>query len=158
MQHNYRATAVAHAMYEGCLGVRVGRLQRLVGRRFDQALRPLGLSISQLEILSALTIVRTAVKPTQLAELLGTERSTISRNLSVLDAKGLIATAEASASGRSMAVVITPAGTQTLTRAEKAWRTAQASLTQLLGDDASAHSSTPGSNSSPNPDPARAAR
>jgi DNA-binding MarR family transcriptional regulator len=138
MQHNYRANAVAHAMYEGCLGVRVGRLHRLISRRFDQQLRPLGLSISQLEMLSALTIVDAAVKPTHLAELLGTERSTISRNLSVLEAKDLIATAEASATGRSMAVAITPAGTEMLARAEKAWRAAQSALTELLGDDAPA--------------------
>jgi hypothetical protein len=48
---------VAEEMQANCLGVRVGRLHRIVARRFDQALRPLGLSLSQMEILSGLTIM-----------------------------------------------------------------------------------------------------
>jgi DNA-binding MarR family transcriptional regulator len=138
MQHISGASGMARAMQESCLGLRVGHLQRLIGRRFDQELRPLGLSSSQLGLLSALTIHGGAVKPAQLAEWLGTERSTISRNLSLLEAKGLVASAEVSASGRSMAVAITKRGSQALAGAEHAWRTVQTSLIDLLGDDAPA--------------------
>jgi DNA-binding MarR family transcriptional regulator len=138
MQHISPATTMAHAMQGECLGLRVGQLHRLIGRRFDQALRPLGLSISQLGVLSALTIHGGAVKPAQLAEWLATERSTVSRNLSLLEGKGLLAPAEVSASGRSMAVTITEQGAAALAQSENAWRTVQASLTELLGDDAPA--------------------
>jgi DNA-binding MarR family transcriptional regulator len=138
MQHISRASTMAQSMQAGCLGLRIGQLQRLIGRRFDQELRPLGLSMSQLGVLSALTIHGGAVKPAQLAEWLGTERSTISRNLSLLEAKGLVAPAEVSASGRSMAVAITKRGSEALGGAENAWRTVQESLTELLGDDAPA--------------------
>jgi DNA-binding MarR family transcriptional regulator len=98
--------------------------------------------MSQVEVLTALTIAGAAVKPTQLAEWLGTERSTISRNLGLMEAKGLIAATDVSATGRSMAVVITEAGTQTLTRAGKAWRHEQAALADLLGTDAAAQLDT----------------
>ncbi len=138
MQHISGAEPMAHAVREGCIGLRVGRLQRLIGRRFEQELRPLGLSSSQLGVLSALTIHGGAVKPAQLAEWLGTERSTISRNLALLEAKGLVTAAEVSASGRSMAVAITKRGSEALAGAEHAWRAAQASLLDLLGDDAPA--------------------
>jgi DNA-binding MarR family transcriptional regulator len=138
MQHISPAQPMAQAMREGCLGLRVGRLQRLVGRRFDRELRPLGLSMSQLGVLSALTTHGGIVKPARLADWLGTERSTISRNLALLEAKGLVRSAEVSASGRTMAVSLTKRGSDALAGAEGAWRAAQASLTDLLGDDAPA--------------------
>lgn len=136
MQHISRAKPMAHAMQSECLGLRVARLHRLIRRRFDQELRPLGLSTSQLGVLSALTIHGGAVKPAQLAEWLATERSTVSRNLSLLEAKGLVVPAEVSASGRSMAVAITDRGSEALGGAENAWHRVQASLTDLLGDEA----------------------
>ena len=138
MQHNYRTQAVAQQIHEHCLGVRVGRLHRLIARRFEQALRPAGLSGSQLEVLTALTIHGGAVKPSQLADWLGAERSTVSRNLALMQDKGLVAAAACSASGRSMSVVITDSGTQTLRRAGSAWRAEQDALTELLGPDAAA--------------------
>jgi DNA-binding MarR family transcriptional regulator len=138
MQHNYRARALANEIRDSCLGVRVGRLNRLISRRFDQELRHLGLTISQVEVLTALTIHGGAVKPAQLAEWLGTQRSTISRNLALLDSKGLVTTVDMSSSGRSMAVAITDLGTRSLGRAGKAWRAQQSELLELLGDDAPA--------------------
>jgi DNA-binding MarR family transcriptional regulator len=142
MQHNYRARAVAQEIRESCLGVRAARLNRLIARRYDQAMRPLGLTMSQVEVLTALTIHGGSVKPAQLADLLHSERSTISRNLSLMEAKGLVATTDVSPSGRSMAVSITESGSQALTRAGKAWRAQQAALVELLGADAAAELDT----------------
>jgi DNA-binding MarR family transcriptional regulator len=138
MQHNYRARAVAEEIRGTCLGVRVARLNRLIARRYDRAMRPLGLTMSQVEVLTALTVSGAAAKPAQLAEWLQAERSTISRNLSLMQAKGLIAPTDVSASGRSMAVAITESGSQALSRAGKVWRVQQAALAELLGADAPA--------------------
>ncbi len=135
-QASEQAGDLAQAMQDGCLGVRVGRLHRLVGRQFDQALRPLGLSISQMEILSALTLISGPVRPADLGTWLAIERSTMSRNLSLMEKKGLIAAAESSASGRSMSFVITEQGTEALTQASAAWNGAQTGLLQLVGPDA----------------------
>ena len=108
-------------MQASCLGVRVGRLQRLVGRRFDQALRPLGLSISQMEVLSALTIMQTSLRPGELAAALSIERSTMSRNLALMEKHGLVETTETSPTGRSTKIGITALGSQTLADATTAW-------------------------------------
>ncbi len=140
MQHladnRVAARELATAMADGCIGVRVSRLQRIVARHFDQALRPIGLSIPQMEILGTLTIMSGPVRPAALADALAVERSTMSRNLAAMEAAGLITTAERSATGRSMAVGITEAGTRALAHARTAWESAQAQVLATLGDEA----------------------
>lgn len=89
-----------------------------------------------MEILSGLTMVGGPVRPAQIADALSIERSTMSRNLSLMESKGLISTTETSASGRSLAVTITEHGSQTLTRAGEAWAEAQGDITSRVGDQA----------------------
>lgn len=129
---------LAQEMQQACVGLRAGRLQRLIGRRFDQALRPLGLSISQMEVLSALTIIGTSARPSDLAAGLGIERSTMSRNLALMEQHGLIEPTETSPTGRSTRVGITDSGREQLAGATDAWRQAQESVTKQVGEDVSA--------------------
>jgi DNA-binding MarR family transcriptional regulator len=131
MQH--AAEGLALAMRDGCLGVRVGRLHRLVARRFERALKPVGLSLPQLEILGIL-MLKGPLKPTAVAEALAVERSTISRNLSLMEDRDWVSV-ESSPSGRTMSVEITKAGIHVLAEARTAWEHAQASVVQLLGSD-----------------------
>ncbi len=91
-----------------------------------------------MEILSALTIMERPVKPAYLAHKLSVERSTMSRNLSLMEAKGLVATTESSASGRSLAVAITQLGSKTLVRAGAAWAEAQGEVNARIGAEAAA--------------------
>lgn len=139
MQHiqAQQAAQLAETMREGCLGLRVTRLHRLVARRFDQSLRPLGLSLPQMEVLAALTLGGQPVKPGVLADLLDVERSTLSRNLTLMERRGWVSTARTSPTGRSMAVTITEAGTSTLAQATQAWNDAQDAVGQILGAQAS---------------------
>src|SRR5882757_162519 len=136
MQHQARAQRLAGAMRQECLGVRIGRMHRLIGRTFENALRPVGISLPQLEVLSALTGVGRPIKPTELAELLFVDRSTMSRNLALMETKGWIRTTATSPTGRSLAVQIAGAGTVQLASAERAWRDAQKSVAASLGKDA----------------------
>ncbi len=136
MQQQGQANRLSTAMREQCLGVRVGRMHRLVSRAFENALRPVGISLPQLEMLSALTIVSRPIRPTELADLLSIERSTMSRNLALMEAKGWIKTTETSPTGRSLTVQISKAGTSQLAAAEKAWRTAQRTVLSALGEQA----------------------
>ena len=136
MQHQAQAARLANAMRQECLGVRVGRMQRLVSRTFENALRPLGVSLPQLEVLSALTAIGRPIKPTELADLLLIDRSTMSRNLALMETKGWVSTTETSPTGRSLAVRITDAGTVQLATSERAWRDAQKKVAASLGDEA----------------------
>src|ERR687892_2662661 len=119
MQQNGQATSLAEAMRDGCLGVRIGRLHRVVARRFEQALRPLGLSLPQLEVLGVL-MLRGRLRPAAIAEALALERSTVSRNLALMGRNGWVAL-ESSPSGRAFSVAITPDGIEILADARAAW-------------------------------------
>jgi DNA-binding MarR family transcriptional regulator len=129
-------TALAQQMHQTCLGVRVARLHRLVMRRYDEQLRDAGLTISQVEILSALQLVPDPIRPSDLARYLGIERSTMSRNLAVLAEKHLAAASQISPTGRAQRITITPVGRATLRSAGRAWATAQAAVRDSLGADA----------------------
>ncbi len=139
MQHESArevAGQLTREMMAGCLGVRVGRLHRLVSREFEQQLRPVGLSLQQLEVLSTLMVCAGPTKPTVVADLLAVERSTMSRNLAILIDRGWVARTDISATGRALAVAITDAGIDILARANQAWHQAQATLTAALHSDA----------------------
>lgn len=143
MQHRAENAAdearqLAADMIDGCLGVRVGRLHRLVAREFEHQLRPLGLSLQQLEALATLTACAGPVKPSLVADLLAVDRSTMSRNLAVLVDRGWVRGTDVSDSGRSLTVEITTAGTARLAQARGAWATAQATLKGRLDGAAAA--------------------
>ncbi|MBW4095958.1 MAG: winged helix-turn-helix transcriptional regulator [Acidobacteria bacterium] len=123
-------------MSEQCLGRRIGRLHRLVARRFEAELRTSGLTLPQLEVLSELALPEKAARPSDLARWLGLERSTISRNLDVLVDRGYVRAAEKSPTGRSTRVEITATGLTALESAAPAWERAQAWISGTLGPDA----------------------
>lgn len=129
------ALDLARTVSDSCVGVRVGYLHRLVSRRFETALRPLGLTLVQMEILTGLTLIGEPVKPALIAEKLGVERSTMSRNLTLLESRGLVLTTNSSASDRSLAVAISTAGTRKLIDARAAWAEAQEAVISRAGAD-----------------------
>lgn len=130
------ARTLARAMVAGCVGTRIERLHRLVAREFEQRLRPLGLSLPQLEILATLTMRDGPTRPAVVAELLAVDRSTMSRNLAALQKRDWVHTTRTSSSGRCLAVAISPAGTATLARADHAWGATQEALLERLGPEA----------------------
>ncbi len=133
MQQN--VDGLATEMAELCMGLRVSRLHRMIARRFEQALRPVGLSLPQLEVLSTLTAIGSAVAPRVLADWLALERSTMSRNLATLERDQLVTTVERSPTGRCMSVAITEDGRRALGAAERSWREVHDELRHALGDD-----------------------
>ncbi|MFY9917878.1 MAG: MarR family winged helix-turn-helix transcriptional regulator [Mycobacterium sp.] len=116
--------------------MRIAYLHRLVSRRFEQALRPLGLSVPQLEILSALILGGGPRRPSELAQRLGMERSTVSRNLALMTRHGLVETTETSPTGRSLWITVTVGGRSALAKAEQAWQSAQTDVQKAIGPEA----------------------
>ena len=109
MQHHDmkdRALRMASELQTSCLGVRIGRQNRLVRRRFERALGPLGLSIAQMEVLGALVVNDSSLRPADLAQWLAVERSTMSRNLAHMEKRGYVRTTATSPTGRSQRVTI----------------------------------------------------
>ncbi len=66
------------------------RSARLVTQAFDQALSPVGLKVTQFSLLISFMLAPDS-NLAQLAQGLGMDRTTLSRNLRVLERKGLVA-------------------------------------------------------------------
>jgi DNA-binding MarR family transcriptional regulator len=108
-----------------CLAAR--RAARAITRLYEERLRPHGLRATQFSILAALTL-KGPTPLGELAELLGLERTTLTRSAALLERKGWIAPAF-SADARRHPLRLTPAGRRKLARAFPAWKSAQ----QLVG-------------------------
>jgi DNA-binding MarR family transcriptional regulator len=135
MKQSETAVDLAAEVGGSCLGMRVARLHRVVTRCYEQALQTVGLSQPQMEVLTCLVTAPGPVRPAALATQLMLERSTMSRNLAIMQKNGWIAPVETSATGRAMSVAITEAGVAAFTRAGSAWRRAQADAVKMLGPD-----------------------
>ena len=77
----------ASTIYQACVCLGVQRAARALARRYDEALRPAGLTSGQFAILTAL-LGDDGVALTVLADRLGLERTTLTRNLAPLAAAG----------------------------------------------------------------------
>jgi len=116
---------------ENCACHKVRMAARAVTRAYDDALRPVGLRATQLIVLVAVGM-EGSVSITALAEVLGMDRTTLTRNLDPLAKDDLI---EVGVEGwrRSRTVVITKKGQSRLRQALPLWSRAQENLQGKLG-------------------------
>ncbi|TBU93426.1 MarR family winged helix-turn-helix transcriptional regulator [Phytopseudomonas dryadis] len=113
-----------------CLCTRLRRASRGVSKLYDDALRDIGLSGAQYSLLRHLQrLERPSI--TDLAQAMGLERSTLGRNLRVLEGKGLVAL-QGGSDQRNRLVGLTGAGEQALGQALNAWEAVQTQLNQRL--------------------------
>jgi DNA-binding MarR family transcriptional regulator len=111
------------------------RAARLVTQHYDRLMRPSGLRTTQFTLL--VTLAEAGPMPmTRLAGRLGLERTSLTRNLKPLDAKGWVVVA-ADADRRVHTVAITASGRAKARAALPHWRKAQAgaaAVSPLLPD------------------------
>src|SRR5271156_6751128 len=108
-------------IYAACVCLGVQRAARGVARRYDGALKPLGLTSGQFSILSSL--LREGSEPIgALADLLGQERTTLTRNLRPLEAAGWIEVKPDAKDARVRRVRLTDNGRGLLGAAIPAWQ------------------------------------
>jgi DNA-binding MarR family transcriptional regulator len=103
---------------------------------YNQALRPHGLTISQMNILVAAAYLG-PVKQQDICRALHVEKSTLSRDLVRMRAHGWV-TAVPGDDRRTILLSVTTAGTQVLDHAFPPWRQAQEAAKALLGEEAAA--------------------
>lgn len=95
-----------------CICTHLRRAARGVSRHYDEALAGFGVNVAQFSLLRHLQrLDRPSI--TALAEAMGLERSTLGRNLRVLEADGLVALGEGD-DQRNRVVLLTEAGKQLL--------------------------------------------
>lgn len=74
------AQEIARQMSQQCVARRLRQVNRTITRLYDEALRPYGLTVNQLNIL-AVVISEKQIRPGQLGQALGMEKSTVSRTV-----------------------------------------------------------------------------
>lgn len=103
-----------------CLCLHTQRAARIIARRFDVALRPLGLKSGQFSLLMSLNRPE---PPTlgSVAELLAVDRTTLTANLKPLERDGLIEVRSDREDRRARRLLLTEKGRSVLARAVPIW-------------------------------------
>ncbi|OYY67101.1 MarR family winged helix-turn-helix transcriptional regulator [Sphingomonas sp. 28-62-11] len=114
-----------------CVCLNTQRAARALARRYDAALRPIELTSGQFAILAGLNQEGSA-SIGALADGLGLERTTLTRNLLPLEADGLIRSAPGDGDKRVRGLTLTAQGRAKLALAMPLWRAAQADTIDRL--------------------------
>ncbi len=124
-------SSAAHIIASECVAVRIRTLNRAITSLFDEALRPLGLRVGQLNLL--VTIARIgAARPSMICQALQMDKSTLSRDISVLRRQGWLDSSDSKV--RRGHLQLSPTGRDLLEKALPAWQRAQERASTLIGD------------------------
>ncbi len=114
-----------------CLCLHIQRAARAVARRFDDALRPLGLTNGQFSLLMSLN----RPKPPgigSVAALLAMDRTTLTANLKPLERRGLVTVSVDEKDRRNRLMTLTPAGRALLASAVPVWERTHVEIERLI--------------------------
>ena len=115
-----------------CLCLHIQRAARALARRFDEALRPLGLTNGQFSLMMSLN----RPEPPSIgsvAALLAMDRTTLTAALKPLERRGLVEVTPDQGDRRSRRLTLTPAGRTLLASAVPIWHSTHVALEDLLG-------------------------
>lgn len=115
-----------------CLCLHVQRAARALARRFDEALRPLGLTNGQFSLLMSLNRPEPAGMG-GVANLLAMDRTTLTAALKPLERRGLLVVAPDPKDGRARVLSLTPDGRALLAQALPIWTREHGKLDDALG-------------------------
>lgn len=123
--------AVTHEVRDRCLCLHVQRAARVLARRFDDALRPFGLTHGQFSLLISLN---RPAPPTigEVAQLLAMDRTTLTANLKPLERRKLLDIVVDEKDRRNRRLRITDAGRDVLLAAVPVWRATHDAVDELL--------------------------
>jgi DNA-binding MarR family transcriptional regulator len=116
-----------------CLCLHVQRAARMVARRFDEALRPLGLTNGQFSLLTSLNRPQPA-RMGSVAALLAMDRTTLTAALKPLQRRGLIDVATDPDDRRSRVLTLTASGRSLLASAIPIWQATHSEVERQLAD------------------------
>ena len=108
-------------VHDHCLCLAAQRAARALARRFDEALRPAGVTSGQFSLLMSLN---QATPPSigAIAALLAMDRTTLTANLKPLERRGLVETAVDPDDRRGRRLILTKAGHRALQAALPIWK------------------------------------
>lgn len=119
-------------MRDTCLCLHAQRAARSLARRFDDALRPVGLNNGQFSLMMSLNRPEPA-RMGDVASLLAMDRTTLTAALKPLTRRGLVDILTDPKDRRSRRLVLTDAGRALLAEAVPVWKRTHAEIDRLLG-------------------------
>jgi DNA-binding MarR family transcriptional regulator len=132
-----RATSVPYQttlrVRDCCLCLHVQRAARALARRFDEALRPIGLTNGQFSLMMSLN----RPEPPGIASVatfLAMDRTTLTAALKPLERRGLVGVAKDPSDRRGRRLSLTPEGRTVLASAVPIWEQAHRDVESLLKD------------------------
>jgi DNA-binding MarR family transcriptional regulator len=118
-----------------CLCLHAQRAARALARRFDEALRPVGLTNGQFSLLMSLNRPDPATMGS-VATLLAMDRTTLTAALKPLQRRGLVTVATDPKDKRSRLITLTATGMSLLGSAVPIWERTHGEVQTLAGRDA----------------------
>jgi DNA-binding MarR family transcriptional regulator len=116
-----------------CLCLHLQRAARALARRFDDALRPLGLTNGQFSLMMSLNRPEPPAMAA-VASLLAMDRTTLTAALKPLQRRGLISIKVAPTDRRARLMSLTPKGRKLLAQAVPIWESTHLAVEGLLDD------------------------
>lgn len=110
-----------HYIRDHCLCLETQRAARRLARRFDDALRPFGLTHGQFSLLNGLNRPAPPLMR-DVARLLAVDRTTLTAALKPLERRGFVQVTPDAQDRRGRRVALTPAGRAALAGAVPTWR------------------------------------
>jgi DNA-binding MarR family transcriptional regulator len=120
----------ARGVVATCLGYQTRKLARAVTRLYNDRLRPLGLNLTEMNLLAAIA-AQGSVQPARLGRAMALEKSTLSRNSSRLVERGWVEVRD-HPDGRGVLLTVTARGNEMLLRAVPVWKQAQQQAQSLV--------------------------
>lgn len=114
-----------------CMGMHIRRASRIMTQVYDAALRPVGLVLNQFTLLVSIYLLE-STSITRLAQELFTDQTTLTRNLKLLQKRGLVEI-EPGEDRRVKLVSLTAEGQAVLAQALPLWEQAQVDVMQHFG-------------------------
>jgi DNA-binding MarR family transcriptional regulator len=121
------------AMRDQCICVNLRKVTRIVTRRYDEVYADAGVRSTQTALLSIL-MLNGETPMGVLADELGMDKSTLSRNFKLMETRGLVM--RTAIDGRTTGVSITVAGQEALEAASGLWREIQDDILKNVGLEA----------------------
>lgn len=122
---------IAPEVRDTCFCLHVQRAARAVARRYDEALRPVGLTNGQFSLLMALNRPEPATIGA-VSELLAMDRTTLTAALKPLARRGLVRVSVVPEDRRSRRMMLTRAGRAVLAAALPIWKRMQQATERLI--------------------------
>ncbi|WP_232084769.1 MarR family winged helix-turn-helix transcriptional regulator [Arthrobacter sp. SO5] len=119
-------------MKSDCYSTSIRSATRKITAMYDAALQPAGVNIAQLALLRRLSDT-TALSVEELARAAELERSTVTRNVRVLEKQGLVQIGESEKDRRTVNILLTPRGVDTLRLSGPLWDAAQRRFEEQIG-------------------------